>query len=245
MSSTRKNILTIGVLALVLACSCVALGAVGGIIYWSQEGQVSAAISRAPAPTVKLVSFNTKGVSAVVLESVAVADSPTATATPVPTETPTSIPTDTATPLPTETPTATPTSTPTVTPPPTMTPLPTETPIPTAVPVSLPSGDWFYFASDSAWNGGSDFIGVTIKPEDAQKGVITFVSTRYGSSMNPCEVSFSMIPVKLEEGEKKFNQYTQFGSIVGRVNEGEDEISVLIDDFYCTGDLFGILSRDQ
>ncbi|MCG3208387.1 MAG: hypothetical protein FOGNACKC_01991 [Anaerolineae bacterium] len=91
------------------------------------------------------------------------------------------------------------------------------------------------------WGGQSEFIGLTIKPEDAQNGVITFISTNYG----PCSAAFGDIPVELEEGEIKFNQFTSHGSVVGSIKVDKDKIAVLIDDFYCTDDLFGVLTRKE
>lgn len=118
-------------------------------------------------------------------------------------------------------------------------------PLPPPAGVNLPTGKWEYFASD-AWGDQADFIAVEIEPEDASRGWISVVGAIYGDTWNSCKVYFFDVPVMLEEGELKFHQMTRMGSVVGGFKDGgTDEISVLIRDNLCTGDVFGILSRVQ
>jgi len=109
---------------------------------------------------------------------------------------------------------------------------------------NIPPGKWEYFAVDG-WGLAADYIMVHIEPEDAKNGLISYIGAKYGRTANPCEVSFVQVPaVAKNNGLVGFHQKSRFGSVIGEFTTGrKNEISVLIDDFTCTGDLFGMLHQ--
>jgi hypothetical protein len=187
-------------------------------------------------------------ISADKLEAISLTDtpapspSPTHSVTPAPSATlPPPTATTTSTPLPATvtntllpSPTATPSTTPS--PQPSATPTSTNTPYPVVV---IPSGRWEYFATDL--QGSSVLIVVEISPEDAQKGIVTSVSSRYGLQSNACEVYFFNVRAVMKDGKKTIWYADYSGNAYGEFADNGD-IHLIVEDSSCNGKAFGILT---